>query len=99
MERSALFWPERQRRSVGHGGSIMKAPSVKTVRCAIYTRVSTEHGLDQEHLHEEAVDKKGMSRRETKVGVRRVTVNGEARDAERYDRLGPRGPTPSKGVP
>ena len=22
----------------------MKAPSVKTVRCAIYTRVSTEHG-------------------------------------------------------
>ena len=26
----------------------MKAPSIKTVRCAIYTRVSTEHGLDQE---------------------------------------------------
>ena len=26
----------------------MKAPSVKTVRCAIYTRVSTEHRLDQE---------------------------------------------------
>ena len=26
----------------------MKAPSVKTVRCAIYTRVSTEHGLDQQ---------------------------------------------------
>src|SRR6267378_2112436 len=26
----------------------MKAPSVKTVRCAIYTRVSTEHELDQE---------------------------------------------------
>src|SRR5258705_1200041 len=26
----------------------MKAPSVKTVRCAIYTRVSSEHGLDQE---------------------------------------------------
>src|SRR5437868_8953162 len=26
----------------------MKPPSVKTVRCAIYTRVSTEHGLDQE---------------------------------------------------
>jgi DNA invertase Pin-like site-specific DNA recombinase len=26
----------------------MKAPSVKTVRCAIYTRVSTDHGLDQE---------------------------------------------------
>jgi site-specific DNA recombinase len=26
----------------------MKAPSVKPVRCAIYTRVSTENGLDQE---------------------------------------------------
>src|SRR6476660_9821781 len=26
----------------------MKAPSVKPVRCAIYTRVSTHHGLDQE---------------------------------------------------
>src|SRR5258706_3563871 len=26
----------------------MKTPSVKPVRCAIYTRVSTEYGLDQE---------------------------------------------------
>ena len=26
----------------------MKTPSVKPVRCAIYTRVSTEQGLDQE---------------------------------------------------
>src|SRR6476661_2522170 len=26
----------------------MKAPSVKPVRCAVYTRISTEHGLDQE---------------------------------------------------
>src|SRR6202522_915492 len=26
----------------------MKASSIKSVRCAIYTRVSTEHGLDQE---------------------------------------------------
>jgi DNA invertase Pin-like site-specific DNA recombinase len=26
----------------------MKSPSVKAVRCAIYTRVSTDHGLDQE---------------------------------------------------
>jgi hypothetical protein len=24
----------------------MKAPSVRPVRCAIYTRVSTEHGLE-----------------------------------------------------
>src|SRR5467141_2883849 len=48
MERSALFWPEGQRKSVGRRGSIMKAPSIRPVRCAIYTRVSTEHGLDQE---------------------------------------------------
>src|SRR5271156_5327266 len=48
MERSALFWPEGKRGSVGRWGSIMKAPSIKPVRCAIYTRVSTEHGLDQE---------------------------------------------------
>jgi DNA invertase Pin-like site-specific DNA recombinase len=26
----------------------MKTPAIKPVRCAIYTRVSTEHGLDQE---------------------------------------------------
>jgi|SRR5258706_251161 len=26
----------------------MKLASIKPVRCAIYTRVSTEHGLDQE---------------------------------------------------
>jgi site-specific DNA recombinase len=26
----------------------MKTPSIRAVRCAIYTRVSTEHGLDQE---------------------------------------------------
>ena len=26
----------------------MKAPSVRPIRCAIYTRVSTDHGLDQE---------------------------------------------------
>ena len=29
-------------------GSVMKPASIKPVRCAIYTRVSTEHGLDQE---------------------------------------------------
>jgi site-specific DNA recombinase len=28
----------------------MKASSIKPVRCAIYTRVSTEHGLDQDFL-------------------------------------------------
>ena len=26
----------------------MKAPSIRPVRCAIYARVSTEYGLDQE---------------------------------------------------
>jgi hypothetical protein len=31
-----------------NGGPVVKAPSIKPVRCAIYTRVSTEHGLDQE---------------------------------------------------
>src|SRR3981189_351298 len=46
MERSALFWPEG--RSPRRKGSIMKAPSIRPVRCAIYTRVSTEYGLDQE---------------------------------------------------
>src|SRR5664279_2808715 len=48
MERSALFGLEGQKRSVGRRGAIMKAPSIRPVRCAIYTRVSTEHGLDQE---------------------------------------------------
>src|SRR5258708_40242407 len=48
MERSALFWAEGERRSVGRRGSIMKPPSIRPVRFAIYTRVSTEHGLDQE---------------------------------------------------
>src|SRR6266481_8875123 len=46
VERSALLrFPGR---SIDDGGSVMKAPSVRPVRCAIYTRVSTEHGLDQE---------------------------------------------------
>src|SRR5258706_120527 len=48
MERPTLFWPKGQRRSVGRRGSIMKAPSIRPIRCAIYTRVSTEYGLDQE---------------------------------------------------
>src|SRR5258707_5398158 len=48
MEWTALLWPPGQRRSIRKGGPAMKAPSVKPVRCAIYTRVSTEHGLDQE---------------------------------------------------
>ena len=48
MERSALLWPEEQRRTVGCGGSVVKTTLVKALRCAIYTRVSTDHELDQE---------------------------------------------------
>src|ERR1700723_3266977 len=48
MERSALLRPEGQAGSASHGGPPMKGPSAKSVRCAIYTRVSTELGLDQE---------------------------------------------------
>src|SRR6266404_1500421 len=48
MERSTLLWPPGQRGSIDDGGPAMKAASVKPVRCAIYTRVSTDHGLDQE---------------------------------------------------
>src|SRR3979409_748203 len=48
MEWTARCGPPEQRKSTRKGGPAMKAPSVKPVRCAIYTRVSTEHGLDQE---------------------------------------------------
>src|SRR5436309_15740620 len=48
MERPSLLWTEGQRGSARDGGPPMKASSVKPIRCAIYTRVSTEHGLDQE---------------------------------------------------
>src|SRR6187397_2572054 len=44
MERSAIFRPAGQKISRGAG---MTAPN-KAVRCAIYTRVSTDSGLDQE---------------------------------------------------
>jgi hypothetical protein len=33
---------------IDHGSAVMKALRVKPVRCAIYTKVFTEHGLDQE---------------------------------------------------
>src|SRR6202161_4309746 len=48
MERPAFLWPPGQRRSLADGDPTMKASSAKSVRCAIYTRVSTEQGLDQE---------------------------------------------------
>ena len=47
MERSALLWPKGQEEPTDQGGA-HEDPLSKTVRCAIYTRVSTEHGLDQE---------------------------------------------------
>src|ERR1700684_2910394 len=48
MEWSPLRWASGQRGSVDDGDPAMKAPSIKPVRCAIYTRVSTDQGLDQE---------------------------------------------------
>src|SRR5258706_1171497 len=48
MEWPTFLWPAGQGRSIGNGDPAMKAPSVRPVRCVIYTRVSTEHGLDQE---------------------------------------------------
>src|ERR1700694_4939146 len=39
---------EGKRRPICRGRPLMKSPAVKAVRCAIYTRVSTDHGLDQE---------------------------------------------------
>src|SRR5881392_3102455 len=48
MEWPSFLWSTGQGRWIGHRGSLMKAASIKPVRCAIYTRVSTEHGLDQE---------------------------------------------------
>src|SRR5450759_2277413 len=48
MEWPPLLRPEGQGRPNGHWGSVVKTTSVKSVRCAVYTRVSTEYGLDQE---------------------------------------------------
>jgi site-specific DNA recombinase len=48
MERPPLFWIEGQADTADVRGRAMKPASVKLVRCAIYTRVSTDQGLDQE---------------------------------------------------
>lgn len=48
MERPPVLWPEGQGRLVAKGEARLKSPSVKPVRCVIYTRVSTDQGLDQE---------------------------------------------------
>jgi hypothetical protein len=38
--------PVQRARIAGHGGSAMKTAIPKPLRCAIYTRKSTEHNLD-----------------------------------------------------
>src|ERR1700712_1051991 len=49
MEWTTVLWPEGQGGPADYrGGPVMMTPSIKPVRCAIYTRVSTDHGLDQE---------------------------------------------------
>src|SRR5262245_60795711 len=45
LVRTPVFRPQRQ---IGIGGTAVKKPSTKPVRCAIYTRVSTDHGLEQD---------------------------------------------------
>src|ERR1700688_1828327 len=46
----ALEWTEilRPARQTNEGGVTMKTGSTKVVRCAIYTRVSTDQGLEQD---------------------------------------------------
>ena len=48
--RHALEWAEilRPARQASEGVLTMKAGSTKVVRCAIYTRVSTDQGLEQD---------------------------------------------------
>src|SRR5512144_471620 len=45
MERPPVLWPERQGLCGSHAMTMI---ANKKVRCAIYTRVSTEAGLDQD---------------------------------------------------
>src|ERR1700716_4405061 len=45
LERTPVLRPARQ---AIEGGPIMKTGGSKQVRCAIYTRVSTDHGLEQD---------------------------------------------------
>src|ERR1700751_5999409 len=45
LERAEILRPARQ---TGEGVLTMKAGSTKVVRCAIYTRVSTDQGLEQD---------------------------------------------------
>jgi hypothetical protein len=51
--RFALEWSQvfRPARSSTRGGLIVKNGTTKSVRCAIYTRVSTDHGLEQNGPH------------------------------------------------
>jgi hypothetical protein len=43
---SRSYIPIQRARIAGHGGSAMKTAIPKPLRCAIYTRKSTEHNLD-----------------------------------------------------
>jgi hypothetical protein len=45
LERTSLLWPPRRKRQ---WSANMKPADNRVVRCAIYTRVSTDSGLDQE---------------------------------------------------
>ena len=59
----------------------MKAPSVRPVRCAIYTRVSTEHGLDQEFNSLDAqycpaADQRSLNYRGAKRGTAAASAAG-----------------------
>src|SRR6187455_1849350 len=45
LEWTSLLWSPRRNRQ---GGANMKSADNRVVRCAIYTRVSTDSGLDQE---------------------------------------------------
>jgi DNA invertase Pin-like site-specific DNA recombinase len=45
LERATVFWFAG---SAVAGGTVVKNGPAKSVRCAIYTRVSTDHGLEQD---------------------------------------------------
>src|SRR3954463_12061948 len=50
MERPPIFRAERQaaRRRSNHSTAMRTRPARRSLRCAIYTRVSTDAGLDQD---------------------------------------------------
>jgi hypothetical protein len=66
----------------------MKAPSVKPVRCAIYTRVSTEHGLDQEFNSLDAQYEAASAPPSHRTGLRRRAGNGNLRCGDGHAKAG-----------